>query len=172
MDYTIEDWLADLNTRIARFGQTRDDLAQIIHLCEEALGSLEPVFNYVRGQRSEIVEMMSQYDGLYRARFKEAPPELPADRRRPVKTLSASSERKDAIRRTALQIAEPGKEVTAKEILDALIAVGVDIGAQNPRATIATVLNGFKEAFVKLKGKRGAFRRLVEAEPSARDPDQ
>ena len=98
MDYEIEDWLADLNLRIVRLSQTRDDLAQLIHLCEEALGSLDPVFNYVRSQRSEIVEMMSHYDGLYRARFKEAPPELPADRRRPVKTLSASSSRSQETR--------------------------------------------------------------------------
>lgn len=164
MPQALEDWLGSLQKRIDRLGHSRDDLEQVIYACADMLQAMRPAYDEVRRQFGALTNIQTNYTQVYMSRFGEPPPDRPHDQQAATAVLETTEQRRDAIRKTAIRIASPNSNTTDREVLQALKSEGIELGAGNPRATISTVLNGFKEEFEKVKGKRGEFRRRGPAE--------
>ena len=156
---TLRDWLGDLDKRIRGKGQSKEDLVEIIHSCEELMQELAPVHKFIQGHRTSIAQWMAQYQQLYITRFGEQPPTRPAEAVPEHLRLDTAAKRKKAVRDFSVRLAEPGNEVTDKEVLEIIEQEGMRFVASNPTATISTILYGFSSEFEKLEGKRGAFKR-------------
>ena len=63
------------------------------------------------------------------------------------------------VRDVALSMTKVGDTVSYEGILEELKRRGMKLVANNPNATISTILNGFKPEFSKVEGKRGTFQR-------------
>ena len=73
--------------------------------------------------------------------------------------LDSPEARREAVRKVALYLTEPGDEVTDRQIVEAFKNDGKRLVADNPAATVSTILNGFKSEFEKVAGRRSVFRR-------------
>ena len=164
MAQALRDWLGPLQTHIDRMTQSRDGLAQAIQACIAAMQDMRPAYEDMQRQWIAIQGIRNTYHQVYVSRFAETPPNAPSNQVTPTTVLETPEQRRDAIRTTAQRIAAPGKNVTDREVLEALRSEGMDIVQWNPTAIISTVLNGFKGEFEKVKGKKGEFRRKGLAE--------
>ena len=155
----LHDWKGKLEELVESKLQTKEGLTEIIHLCEELLEEIEPALKFLNEQRGFIIRLRDQYQGLYDTRFHETPPPRPKKDRGEEVLLDTSETRKQAVREVALALADIDGEINDEDVLKALESEGKRMVADNPTATISTILNGFKSHFEKVPGRRGVFRR-------------
>ena len=160
----LKDWQGLLEKQIDTLGLRlkENELLQTIRLCEETIYEMEPAYIFVRDQRSTVQDWLSEFRRLYNVRFRKEAPVLSAQELQSEEILDSPQRRKTEVRKVALELGSPGEEITDQTLLDALIARGKRFIAENPRATISTILVGFKEEFEKVEGKRGTFRRKIK----------
>ena len=154
----LEDWKSDIQDRVVTKGQTQEDILEIIQLCEVVHEKMEPASAFIRDQQNIVVGMLNEFKRHYVARFGEEPPR----RQQSILTLlelDSTETRRKRIRSAALSITDPGHTVTDRQVLGKLETQGFKLIAENPTATISSVLNGFKSEFEKVSGKRGVFKR-------------
>lgn len=155
----LKDWQGPLAQAIDRLRLKEDDLLAVIRLCQEALYDIELAYIYVRDQRSTITDWLNEVGRLYLIRFKKEVPILTKEQLQSEEILDSPQRRKTEVRKVALELGGPGMEVTDQLVLDTLMARGKRFIAHNPKATISTILVGFKSHFEKVEGKRGTFKR-------------
>lgn len=155
----LKDWQGPLEKRIDTSSLKEDDLLETIRLCELALYDLEPAYIFVRDQRSIVTEWLTELRRWYLIRSKKEAPILSAEELQSEEILDSPQRRKAEVRRAALELAGPNEEVTDQAVLDELKARGKRFVADNPTATVSTILVGFKAEFEKVEGVRGRFRR-------------
>jgi len=156
----IKDWRKTLEQQIEGLRHNEEELLKIIQLCQEALSEMEPAYTFVRDQRGEIEDWLNEFKRLYVIRFKHDPQVLARKELQwSEEILDTPERRKSEVRKIALEIGSPGVEITDQTVLDELVSRGKRFIAENPKATISTILVGFKEEFTKVEGKRGTFRK-------------
>jgi len=127
----------------------------VIREYDAALQEMYLALRFIGDQEQRLLAILEGYRRIYKALFGAEPPP-------PVEEgglLNTSDRRLHIIRETALTLAQPGEEVTVAAVLRTLTTAGKQLPVRNPRATIATVLVGFKSHFVKVDNGRGVFRR-------------
>ncbi|MFC2011024.1 hypothetical protein ACFLUR_01885 [Chloroflexota bacterium] len=155
----LKDWKEIIEEELESKLPTEKGLVDIIHLCDELFEESESAMKFINEQRGFMVRIRDQYKGLYDTRFhKEPPPRLKKQRGEEV-LLETPEARKQAVREKALTLANIGDEITDEDILRALESEDKRLVAENPTATISTILNGFKSHFEKVGGRRGVFKR-------------
>ena len=150
----MRDWTAEAEQAIQNWPHTAEGIAEVIRIYEEALHEMQPAFQFIDQQQRDLLGLMEAYRRLYQVRFHADPP--------PPSTglhLDTPEKRIQAIRTAALTVAQPGQQLTVESVFKALTFAGQRLIAENPMATIATVLNGFKSDFEKVPGPRGIFKR-------------
>ena len=158
----IKDWKTELSRHIDGRRHTREDLGTVIRMCRETLADMQPAHDFLREQRALVQTWLQQYELLYVSRFDEPPPRCDADLPHEL-LLDTPDSRKRAVRAVALSMTAPGGEINDEQVLQSLLNDGQRLVADNPTATISTILNGFKSHFEKVSGKRGVFKRREHA---------
>jgi len=157
----LKDWRENLEHRIDNFRQNEEELLKVIQLCQGTLFEMEPTYIFVRDQRSAIEEWLNEFRRLYVTRFRHDPQDLTRKELQwSEEILDTPQRRKSEVRKIALELGQSaGNDVTDQMVLDELMSRGRRFVAENPKATISTILGGFKEKFTKVEGKRGVFRK-------------
>ncbi len=155
----LKDWkiLLDEQLKITDYG--KKDILRIVHLCQDYLGEIQPIGQWVGQQQGFVTRMYSIFSDMYVTMFGEQPPPRPEEATIAEVLLDTPEPRKRAIREVALSITNPGDDVSDEAVFEELKRRGMKIDTTNPTATISTILNGFKTQFEKVQGKRGVFRR-------------
>ncbi len=155
----LKHWQTSLETQINSMGQSEIELLAIISLCEETLREIEPSYVFIRDQRQSTQELVNQFRRLYLTRFKKEAPVVPAEALLDEMVLDSPESRKVAVIKAALDLADPGEEISDQDVLNMLKAEGKRFVADKPTSVVSTILNGFKSEFEKVEGKRGVFKR-------------
>ncbi len=155
----LKDWKGLLEKQIGSVGHGEEDLLKVIRLGEDFSDEVRLVGQWFNQQAAYVSMIVSQFSQMYAGRFnKQVPPrpqkELPSEI-----LLDTPEHRKKVVREVALSMTKPQDDVTDEAVLEELRRRGMKLVANNPTATIATILNGFKPQFGKVKDKRGVFTR-------------
>jgi hypothetical protein len=155
----LKDWKGLLEKQINSVGHSEEDLLKVIRLGEDFSDEVRLVGQWFNQQAAYVNMIVSQFSQMYTGRFnKQVPPrpqkELPSEI-----LLDTPEHRKKIVREVALSMTKPGDDVTDEAVLEELKRRGMNLVANNPTATISTILHGFKPQFEKVPGKRGVFRR-------------
>jgi len=155
----LKDWKGLLEKQIGSVGHGEEDLLKVIRLGEDFSDEIRLVGQWFNQQAAYVSLIVSQFSQMYAGRFnKQVPPRLPRESTSEI-LLDNPEHRKKIVREVALAMTKPGDSTSGERILEELTRRGMKLVANNPTATIATILNGFKPQFEKVKGKRGVFTR-------------
>ena len=155
----LKDWKSLLEAQLEKVGHGEADLRNLIYLCEDYLEQIRPPNRWLQEQARFLERILVHSREIYSARFQDALPPRPKDQVAKEVLLDTPERRRHEVREVALAISKSGDEVTDKAVLEELGRRGMKLVADNPTATISTILNGFTGHFEKVKGKRGVFRR-------------
>jgi len=155
----LKDWKKLVQKQLKSTGYGDKDIIKIVYMCQDYLGEIQPIGQWVGQQQGFVTQMYRTFNELYFTMFgKQAPPH-PTEAPIAEVLLDTPEHRRQAIREAALSITKPGDEVSDEAVLEELKRCGMKLAANNPTATISTILNGFKPQFEKVQGKMGVFRR-------------
>lgn len=152
-------WRDQVEDKIKQGEHEKKDVLEIIWLAQKLLREMEPASRWVSDQYQYLNAIASEYMRIYGIRFGEQPPPQPQKEAVPEILLNIPERRKQVIRDIALSMTKVGDSVSYEGILEELKRRGMKLVANNPNATISTILNGFKAQFSKVEGKRGTFQR-------------
>ena len=155
----LKDWRGLLEKRLNKVTYTKEDILEILYLCQDYLVEIQPAGQWVGQQQGFINQMQRIFNDMYFTRFNKQPPPRPSETPIPEVLLDTPEIRKQIIREVALSITKPGNEVSDEAVLAELKQLGKKLDLVNPTATISTILRGFRPQFEKVQGKRGVFRR-------------
>ena len=155
----LKNWKTLVEDHLNKAAYAEADILKIIYMCQDYLGEIQPIGQWVGQQEGFIRRMYGLFSDMYGTMFGKQPPPRPTEAPITEMLLDTPESRKRAIREVALSITEPGDDVSDEAVLEELKRRGMKIDAFNPTATISTILNGFKPQFEKIQGKRGVFRR-------------
>lgn len=155
----LKDWFGVLGTQLDGLYWTKEGMLQGIHLCEETLAEIVSAYAFILDQKLRMEGLLKSYRALYKTMHGSEAPRFTREGLESEEVLDSPESRVEEVRMVALELAEhPGQEVTDQAVLDALLVKGKKFIATNPRATVSTILYGFKTDFVKVK--RSTFKRL------------
>jgi len=155
----LKDWKTLVQNHLNNAAYAEADMLKIIHMCQDYLGEIQPIGQWVGQQEGFIRQMHRILSDMYFTMFGKQPPPRPTEAPITEVLLDTPEGRKQAIREVALSITKPGDDVSDEAVFEELKRRGLKIDAFNPTAIISTILNGFKPQFEKVQGKRGVFRR-------------
>ena len=155
----LKDWKTLVEKQLNKAAYAESDILKIIYMCQDYLGEIQPIGQWVGQQQGFIIQMHRIFSDMYFTMFGKQPPPRPTEAPITEVLLDTPERRKQAIREVALSISKPGDDVSDEAVFEELKRRGMKIDAFNPTATISTILNGFKPEFEKVQGKRGVFRR-------------
>ncbi len=155
----LEDWRDQVENKIKEGGNEKRDVLEIVWLAQELLSEMGPANRWISEQGQYLNAIVSDYMRIYGTRFGEQPPPQPQKEARPEILVDIPERRKQVIRDIALSMTKVGDSVSYEGILEELKRRGMKLVANNPNATISTILHGFKPQFSKVEGKRGVFQR-------------
>jgi hypothetical protein len=160
MDMPIfKDWKERLQQDLEQTSNKKDDLVKISLICDGYSKEIESLRAWATEQQRFVNGVKAHSDEFYRLRFNSEPvgqseqkAALPQQT-----TLNTSESRQQTIRAIALEITKVGAETNCEALLKELERRNIKLEGNNPKAIIATILNGFKSRFEKV-GK-GVFKR-------------
>lgn len=155
----LKNWKMLVEEQLNKAAHNEADILRIIYLCQDYMGEIQPVTSWLGQQQSYVTEIFRLFSDMYFTRFGNQPPSRPKDASTTEVLLDTPESRKQAIREVALSITKLGDEVSDKMVLEELKHRAMKVDANNPTATISTILHGFKPQFSKVEGKRGVFKR-------------
>ena len=155
----LEDWKHLLEDRLNKATYTEKDILDMFYLCQDYLVQMQAAGQWLGQQQAYVTQMQRAFNEMYCTRFNKQPPPRPSEASIPELLLDTTEIRKQTIREVAVSITKPGDELRDEAVLDELKRRGMKLGANNPTATISTILRGFKPEFEKVEGKRGVFKR-------------
>ena len=155
----LKDWKGLLEKQLNKATYTEKDILEILYLCQDYLGQIQPIGQWLGQQQGFVTHMYSIFSDMYVTMFGKQPPPRPTEVPITEVLLDTPERRRQAIREVALSITKPGDDVSDEAVLEELKHHGMKLVANNPTATISTILHGFKPQFEKVQGKRGVFRR-------------
>ena len=156
---TLENWRDQVEDKIKQGEHEKKDVLEIIWLAQDLLREMEPANRWISEHGQYLNAIATEYMRIYSTRFGEQPPPRPQKEAVPEILLDIPERRKQVVRDIALSMTKVGDTVSYEEILEELKRRGMKLVANNPNATISTILHGFKPQFSKVEGKRGAFQR-------------
>lgn len=160
----LKDWKTSIEDQLKGIGYSEEELLRIVYLCEDYIAEMTPALKWVNIQNSFLQQILGNFRNQYTIRFGKDVPPRPKEALVSEVLLDDPNSRKRVVREVALAIAKPGDEVSDETVLEELKCRGMRLVADNPTATISTILNGFKTEFEKVKEKRGVFKRIVRQE--------
>lgn len=155
----LKDWRGILEKRLNKATYIEVDIEEVLRLCQDYLVEMQSPAQFLGQQQGFINQMQRIFVDMYFTRFNKQPPPRPAGTPAKEILLDTPEKRKQTIRAVALSITKPGVEVGDEAVLEELKRRGMKLVANNPTATISTILRGFKPQFEKVVGKRGVFIR-------------
>ncbi len=155
----LKDWKTLIEDHLNKAAYAEADILNIIYMCQDYLGEIQPIGQWVGQQEGFIRQMHRIFSDMYLTMFGKQPSPHPTEAPITEVLLDTPEGRKQAIREVALSITKPGDDVSDEAVFEELKRRGMKIDAFNPTAIISTILNGFKPQFEKVQGKRGVFRR-------------
>lgn len=160
-----KDWREQVENKIKDSGHGKKDVLDIIWLAQELQDEMGPLYKWMSDQTQYLNGIAGEYMRIYMTRFSEQPPPRPQKEPSREILIDTPERRKEKVREVALAIAKPGDEINNEIILGEFKRQGMRLFANNPEATISTILNGFKSEFEKAKDektnklKKGVFKR-------------
>jgi len=155
----LENWREQVEDKIKQGEYEKKDVLEIIWLAQKLLKEIETPSRWVSEQLQYLSAIAAEYKRIYATRFGEQAPPRPETETVPPILIDVPERRKEVVRDVALSVTKVGDTITYKEILEELKRRGIKLVADNPNATISTILRGFKPQFIKVEGKRGTFQR-------------
>ena len=155
----LKDWKTLVEKQLKKAAYAEADILKIMHMCQDYLGEIQPIGQWVGQQQGFVTRMYSIFSDMYVTMFGKQPPPRPTEAPITEVRLDTPEGRKKEIREVALSITKPGDDVSDEAVFEELRRRGMKIDASNPTATISTILHGFKPQFEKVQGKRGVFKR-------------
>ncbi len=155
----LKDWKGLLEKQIGSVGHGEEDLLKVIRLGEDFSDEIRLVGQWFNQQSGYVNMIVSQFSQMYAGRFNKQVPPRPQKEVINEIPLDTPEQRKKMVREIALATTKPGDNTSDEAILEELKRRGMKLVANNPNATIATILRGFKPHFEKVKDKRGVFTR-------------
>lgn len=155
----LKNWKMLVEEQLSNVAYSEADILRIIYLSQEYMGEIQPIASWLGQQQAYVTQIFRLFSEMYFARFGSQPPPRPKDASTTEVLLDTPESRKQAIREVALSITKPGDEVSDRMVLEELKHRAMKVDANNPTATISTILHGFKPQFSKVEGKRGVFKR-------------
>ena len=149
----LNDWTADLNERIATQLQSKEGIATVLAMCDDALAEMQPAYDFASQQKDSLQTLRQNYSQLYLARFGE----LYASKSIEI-VLDTTESRREAVRGAALEVVDKYGLVTDQDVLDYLKREGKVLAGGNPKAIVSTILWGFKSQFEKVADMQGVFQ--------------
>jgi hypothetical protein len=155
----LKDWRGLLEKQLGSASHSEQDLLKIVRLAEDLSDETRLAGQWLNQQAGYLSMIVSQFSQTYALRFnKQVPPRPPKETTTEI-LLDNPEQRKKIVREVALAVTKPGDSTSDEAILEELKRRGMKLVANNPTATIATILKGFKPQFQKVKEKRGVFIR-------------
>jgi len=159
----LKDWKNYLKADLEKLGNKKEDLIQVISICDGYSKEIQSGMGWLVDTQSFIELIRRQYRELYRIRFgKSLPEQIEQVTIKQLKELSQEEKRKEILQ--LVQAKAPGSKISASEIQGALEQKGFTIKASNPRAVISTIVYSFKKEVEKSPGEGGVFIRKKPAE--------
>jgi len=155
----LKDWKGLVENELNRSAYAEADILKIMYMCQDYLGEIQPIGQWVGQQQAYVTQMHRLLSEMYFTRFGKQPPPRPTEAPITEVLLDTPDSRRRAIREVALSIAKPGDNISDEAVLEELRRRRMKLHANNPTATISTILRGFKPQFDKVKDKRGVFTR-------------
>jgi hypothetical protein len=155
----LRDWKGLVEDQMGTAGYKEDDILKMAYACEDYIAEIQPAIKWVNVQNSFLQQILGNFRDQYALRFGKEIPPRPTEMLVSEVPLDTPERRKQAVREVALAMTKPGDNISDEAILEELKHRGMKLIADNPTATISTILHGFKPQFSKIEGKRGVFKR-------------
>jgi hypothetical protein len=155
----LKDWKGSLENQLESACHRKEDLQKIIYLCQDYFDEMRPAAIWISEHERFVERITAQFREMYMTLFGQEPPPRAKEMTVSEVLLNTPERRKQTVREVALAITKPGDNVSDEAVLEELKRRGMKLVADNPTATISTILHGFKPQFEKVKDKRGVFRR-------------
>jgi hypothetical protein len=155
----LRDWKGLVEDQMKTAGYKEDDILKMAYACEDYIAEIQPTIKWVNVQNNFLQQILGNFRGQYALRFGKEIPPRPTEMLVSEVLLDTPERRKQAVREVALAMTNPGDNISDEAILEELKHRGMKLLADNPTATISTILHGFKSQFSKIEGKRGVFER-------------
>jgi uncharacterized coiled-coil DUF342 family protein len=154
----LKEWKKLLQADLENVGNKKDDLIQVIRLCEDYSKEIKSNVLWLEDNQAFIEQIRRQYKELYQLRFGESPPEnIEQPVIKQLKELRKEDQRNEILK--LVQAKAPGSKILASEIKEALEQKGFIITASNPHAAISTTIASFKKDVEKSEGEHGVYFR-------------
>ena len=155
---TLREWKKLLQADLERVGNKKDDLIQVIKMCEGYSKEIQSDMGWLSENQAFIEQIQRQYKELFFIRFGEQPPEQPGQVTDKVLVeLDTPAKRKKQVVEVLRQLAiQPGATVKAKDVNVALEKNGFTLKGTNPNAIISTIIYRQPD-YEKVDG--GVFRK-------------
>ena len=158
----LPDWATEVEKHLETTGNTKNDLQHLNYYVQDVAAEIEQLYQYIREQRDRVQDLRRSVEQIYKLRFQEDPPQQPERETPELIMLDTPEERSEAIKEAALALADPGSDISTETVLTHLADKGIRIVAQNPQATVASVLYQFDSEFEKVQGRRSVFKRRIK----------
>ncbi len=157
---TLREWKKLLQADLERVGNKKDDLIQVIKMCEGYSKEIQSDMGWLSGNQAFIEQIRRQYKELFLIRFGEPLPEQTEQvTGKLLLELDTPAKRKKEVVEVLRQLAiQPGATVKAADVNTALEKNGFTLPeGSNPNAIISTILYRLKSEYEKVGG--GVFRK-------------
>ncbi len=155
----LKDWKDLLQKDLEKVGNKREDLLQVISLCDSYAKDIRLASDYISVNQVAINQIAEHYRGLSQLLYADVQPEkAELGIGNVLMELDTPAKRKKQVVEILQQLAiQPGVTVKAKDVNVALEKNGYILKGTNPNAIISTILYGLKSDYEKVSG--GVFRK-------------
>ena len=156
---TLKEWKKLLQEDLERVGNKKDDLIQVIKMCEGYSKEIQSDMGWLSENQSFIEQIRRQYKELFFIRFSEQAPE---QTEQVIDKLCVPLDTPKARKKQVMEVLkqlniQTGATVKASDIDKTLEKNGYALKGSNHNGIISTILYGLKSDYEKLG--HGVFRK-------------
>lgn len=112
----LKDWKTLIEDHLNKAAYAEADILKIIYMCQDYLGEIQPIGQWVGQQEGFIRQMNRIFSDMYFTMFGKQPPPRPTEAPITEVLLDTPAGRKQAIREVTLSITNPGDDVSDSSI--------------------------------------------------------
>lgn len=159
----LEEWKAKLQADLEKFGNKKDDLEQVIDLCDNYSQKIGEVSKWLSENQTFVNQIQSYYRELHRIRFPDLGQEPQAQQVMLEGHQSLELNTPEKRRETVLEVLaemniSPDSSISASAINAEIVKRGFSQIGVNPNGIISSILYRLKEYE---KVGNGVFRRIT-----------
>jgi|WetSurMetagenome_2_1015567.scaffolds.fasta_scaffold807429_1 hypothetical protein len=152
----LKEWKKALQTELDKYGNTKNELAQVITVCDQYAKEIQGIINWLSDNHAFVIQIQRQYRELYHIRFGESLPEVIPQGITSLKVLNNEQKKEEILK--LVQAVPPGSKISAQDVLKSLEQKGFKVKAANPHAAVSTTMFFLKNELEK-SGDFGVFIR-------------